>query len=53
MGRGPPQGCDRASGWESISPLGPPPVPRCLIRALAGVSLETQDFLICEGGKKK
>lgn len=50
--RGPLQGWDPARGWESASPLGGPPVPRCLIRALAGVSLEPQDFLSC-GGKEK
>lgn len=49
-GRGPPQGWDQASGRASASPPGAPPAPRCLIRALAGVSLEPQDFLSC-GGK--
>lgn len=45
-GRGPPQGWDQASGGGrlSASAQGPPPVPRCRIRALAGVSLEPQDF---------
>ena len=46
-GRGPPQGWDQASGRVSASPPGAPPAPRCLIRALAGVSLEPQDFLSC------
>lgn len=45
-GKGPPQ------GWDPASPLGAPPAPRCLIRALAGVSLEPQDFLSC-GGKER
>lgn len=49
-GRGLPQGWDQASGRASASPPGAPPAPRCLIRALAGVSLEPQDFLSC-GGK--
>ena len=51
-GRGPPQGWDQASGRVSASPPGAPPAPRCLIRALAGVSLEPQDFLSC-GGKDR
>lgn len=51
-GRWPPQGWDLASRRESVSPLGGPPEPRCLIRALAGVSLEPQDFLSC-GGKER
>lgn len=51
-GRGPPQGWDQASGRASVSPPGAPPAPRCLIRALAGVSLEPQDFLSC-GGKDR
>lgn len=51
-GRGPPQGWHQARGRESASPRGSPPVPRCLIRALAGVSLLPQDFLSC-GGKER
>lgn len=35
-----------------MSPQGAPPLPRCLIRAFAGVSLEPQDFLSC-GGKDR
>lgn len=52
-GRGPPQGWGPARGRESTSPLGAPPVPRCLIRALAGVSLEPQDFLSCGGREEE
>lgn len=51
--RGPPQGWGLASGRESISPLEAPPVPRCLIRALAGVSLEPQDLLSCGGREEE
>lgn len=51
-GRGPPQGWDLEGGRPSASPRAAPPAPLCLIRALAGVSLEPQDFLSC-GGKER
>lgn len=40
-------------GKGPASPLGAPLAPRCLIRALAGVSLEPQDFLSCRGKERE